>query len=50
MSAHDPAAAAAANFTAPRKIARDFLRPQDARFPQRRKSLANSDFFCDENG
>ena len=29
---------------------RDFLRPQDARFPLRRKSLANRDFFCDENG
>ena len=29
---------------------RDFLRPQDARSPLRRKSLANRDFFCDENG
>ena len=28
---------------------RDFLRPQDARFPLRRKPLANRDFFCDEN-
>ena len=28
-----------------------FLRPQDARFPLRReKSLANRDFFCEENG
>ena len=30
----------------PRRIAR-FLRPQDARFPLRRKSLANGDFLCD---
>ena len=29
---------------------RDFFRPQDARFPLRRKSLANRDFFCEENG
>ena len=29
---------------------RDFLRPQGARFPLRRKSLANRDFFCDETG
>ena len=29
---------------------RDFLRPQDARFPLRRRSLANRDFFCEENG
>ena len=42
-------AVAAAIFTAPGK-SRDFLRPQDARFPLRRKSLANRDFFCDENG
>ena len=28
---------------------RDVLRPQDARFPLRRKPLANRDFFCDEN-
>ena len=33
----------------PRK-SRDFLRPQDARFPLRRKTLANRDFFCEENG
>ena len=30
----------------PRK-SRDFLRPQDARFPLRRQSLANRDFFCE---
>ena len=42
-------AAAAAIFTAPQKN-RDFLRPQDARFPLRRKSLANRDFFCEEHG
>ena len=29
---------------------RDFLRPQGARFPLRRKSLANCDLFCNENG
>ena len=29
---------------------RDFLRPQDARLPLRRKSLANRDFFCEEKG
>ena len=28
----------------------EFLRPQDAQFPLRKKSLANRDFFCDENG
>ena len=33
----------------PRRIAR-FLRPQDARFPLRRKSLANGDFLCDLKG
>ena len=32
------------------KHSRDFLRPQDARFPSRRKSLANRDFFCELNG
>ena len=32
------------------KKSRDFLRPQDARFPLRRKSLANRDFFCEGNG
>ena len=32
----------------PEKL-RDFLRPQDAGFPLRRKSLANRDFFCDED-
>ena len=31
------------------KLPRDSLRPQDARFPLRRKSLANCDFFCEEN-
>ena len=41
-------AAAAAIFAAPPKN-RDFSRPQDARFPLRRKSLANCDFFCEEN-
>ena len=30
----------------PRRIAR-FLRPQEARFALRRKSLANGDFLCD---
>ena len=29
---------------------REFLGPQDARFPLRRKSLANRDFFCEYNG
>ena len=29
------------------KKSREFLRPQDARFPLRRKSLANRDFFCE---
>ena len=37
------------DFTAPGKIAR-ILRPQNARFPLRRKSLPNRDLFCDENG
>ena len=32
------------------KTSRDFLSPQDARFPLRRKSLANRDFICEENG
>ena len=32
------------------KKSRDFSRPQDAGFPLRRKSLANRDFFCEENG
>ena len=36
-------AVAAAIFTAPEK-SRDFLRPQDARFPLRRRSLASRDF------
>ena len=45
-------AVAAAIFTAPRKIARLFdapsLKMRD--FHLRRKSLANRDLFCDENG
>ena len=43
-------AAAAAIFTAPRKIARLFEAPRCAISSAKRKSLANRDFLCDENG